>query len=905
MRTGLGVGNAVTCTELLVRSAGSSRGVSFHDDFDAPRRIEFGALHAAALMTLGRLQEVGLKAGDTLLLIVPRNESFLVAFWAALLGGIVPVPLAIGTTVDHRDKIFRIAELLGAPAVYTDTSIWARLVRHAPSYSGPTPSARPIFCDGDIAANFAGRPVARKPSDLAFIQFSSGSTAKPKGIELTHANLIASIASMSIAFGLVEEDVLLSWMPLTHDMGLIGMHLMMLANNIEQHFWPTEAFARRPLRWTKLATKTGATILSSPNFGLRHYVYASGNSILPDVDLSRVRVIFNGAEPISPSICEHFMERLAPYGLAPRAMLPVYGLAEATLAVTSTVPEEVWSVRYVDRIDLTPGRLPRLVGPTHPRAVALVSVGRVIPDMELKFADDDGAALPQGRVGHIWIRGPAVSAGYYRDSAATMTTRSADGWVNTGDIGLELEGEIYISGRAKEILFVDGQNFYPHDIEEVAASVKGIGTGRLVAAGCRRAGVEVDELTLFVDHRGDLESFVPVIRELRHTIGTQMGLEVRHVIAVPSIPRTTSGKIQRVALEQAFIAGYFDAQLAAQAEVEARFSIVTTPRTATEREVLAIVREVMPREEIDLEANFIDLGLTSLYQLQIYQKLQVRWPDTVLLEEIFETPSIAKIARLVDAKSVEFADIPAAAAALPDAVSPERIVLAKYAHIEPLERILARQRMQLIEWHTRRSPEALIASRHETGALAPIFWCCQEPKELAALADALGPEQPLFGIRSGFNIMQYSLHNMDSLADRYAAEIDQERPAGPLLVGGNCQGAQIARSVAQALRRRGRAVPMVMLMEESLFRTYDRPVALLFGDRSRLNPYVAGFDYAKVFSRSYPAGYSIDLIPGAHGEYFRPENVTGLARQLAILAAAATQSVGLQRAPGSARTIAH
>ncbi len=876
--------NASTCTELLVRLTGSARGISFHDNFDAPRRLGFGALHAAALLALGRLQDQGLKPGDTMLLIAPRNESFLVAFWAALLGGIVPVPLSIGTTAEHRDKIFRIAGLLGGPALYTDRAIWSRLARHAQGYGAPIPGSRPVFCDEESAGGAPGVAVAPVPSDIAFIQFSSGSTAKPKGVVLTHANLLASIASMSTAFGLVSDDVLLSWMPLTHDMGLIGMHLMMLANNIEQHFWPTEAFARRPLRWTKLATRTGATVLSSPNFGLRHYVFAAGNSILTDVELSRVRVIFNGAEPISPSICEHFMERLAPYGLEPRALLPVYGLAEATLAVTSTVPEEVWSVRYFDRQHLTPGLMARTVAPTHPRALPLVSVGRAIPEMELKLTDADGAEFPPGGVGHLWIRGPAVSAGYYRDLPATTATRSPDGWVNTGDIGIVLEQEIYISGRAKEILFVDGLNYYPHDIEEVAASVKGIGTGRLVAAGCRRAGAEVDELTLFVDHRGDLESFVPIIRELRHTIGTQMGLEVRHVIAVPQVPRTTSGKIQRVALEQAFIAGEFDAQLAAQAEVEARLTTVTVPRTATEREVLAIFREVMPREGIDLEANFIDLGLTSLYLLQIYQKLQARWPDTVLLEEIFETPSIAKIARLVDAKTVEFADTPAASAEQPDAVAPERIMMAKYAHIEPLDAILSRQRMQLVDWHTRRSAEALIASRHEAGSSMPIFWCFQGPEELAALADALGAEQPLFGVRSGFNIMQYSLHNMDSLADRYAAELDKLRPAGPILVGGNCQGAQIARSIAQALRRRGRAVPLLLLMEESLFRAYDRPVALLFGDRSRLNPYVAGFDHARVFKRSYPAGYSIDLIPGAHGEYFGLENVRGLAARITALA---------------------
>jgi acyl-CoA synthetase (AMP-forming)/AMP-acid ligase II len=368
---------------------------------------------------------------------------------------------------------------------------------------------------------------------------------------------------------------------------------MMLANGIEQHFWPTDAFARRPLRWTKLATRTGATILSSPNFGMRHYVYAAGNSILTDVDLGRVRLIINGGGPISPSICEHFNERLPPYGLDAGALFPGYGLAEATLVVTVKRPGSVWSVLYFDRHELTPGRKVHILSPTHPRALGLVSLGPAIPDMALRITGTDGGELPEAYVGHIWIRGPAVSAGFYRDAAATAATRSADDWVDTGDIGLVIDEKLYITGQSKEIMFIDGQNYYPHDIEQVAASVKAIGPGRLVAAGCRRARVEVDELTLFVDHRGDLESFVPIIRALRHTIGTQMGLEVRHVVAVPSIPRTTSGKIQRVALERAFIDGEFDAQLAAQAEVEARSGTVKVPRTATEQEVLAICCETL------------------------------------------------------------------------------------------------------------------------------------------------------------------------------------------------------------------------------------------------------------------------------------------------------------------------
>jgi acyl-CoA synthetase (AMP-forming)/AMP-acid ligase II len=884
MQSSPGARRASICTELLVRAAGSSRAVTFHDDFDAPRRLGFGALHACAVATLGQLQAHGLKAGDQMLLIAPNNEAFLVGFWAALLGGIVPVPLSLGTTSDHRDKIFRIAALLDAPAVFTDRIIWSRLARHAESYRAPIPAARPVFHEPAAAPASPGRPVSRLPSDIAFIQFSSGSTGKPKGVVLTHANVLSGIDSLAQAWGVVEDDVVLSWLPLTHDLGLVGLHLMMMAIGVEQHLWPTEAFARRPLRWSKLATRTGATILCSPNFGLRHFLFASGNSILTDVDLGKVRTIITGAEPISASICEHFMERLAPYGLRPRSLRPGYGLAEATLGVATTRLDEPWSVRYFDRQELTPGRVARLVAPAHPRALGIVSVGRVVPEMDMKITDAEGASLPAGLVGHIWVRGPMVSAGYYRDAEATAAARTADDWVNTGDIGLELEGDVYITGRAKEILFVDGQNYYPHDIEAVAASVKGVESGRLVAAGCRRAGAEVDELTLFVDHRGDLQSFVPIIRALRQAIGRKMGLEVRHVVAVPAIPRTTSGKIQRVALERAFVAGEFDAQLAAQAQAEAQLTMVTEPRTPTERAVLEICREVMERRDMDLEASFIDLGFTSLHLHQIYQKLQLRWPDTVLLEEAFETPSVAKFARLIDARGEALAAAATAAPAQPDAVAPERVMLANFPHIEPLDAILARQRLLLLDWHTRRSADALIAGRNEAGTLAPIFWCFQGPEELVALADALGPQQPLYGMRSGYHIMNYSLHNMEALADRYAAEIDELRPAGMLIVGGNCQGAQIARSVAQALRRRARAVPLVMLMEETLFRPYDRPVALLFGDRSRLNPYVAGFDYAKVLGRSYPAGYSIDLIHGAHGEYFGPEGVRELAGRVAQLA---------------------
>jgi hypothetical protein len=270
--------------------------------------------------------------------------------------------------------------------------------------------------------------------------------------------------------------------------------------------------------------------------------------------------------------------------------------------------------------------------------------------------------------------------------------------------------------------------------------------------------------------------------------------------------------------------------------------------------------------------------------MQLYERLQSRWPDTLLMIDLFESPSIARVARLIDSRTASaHASASAPAAPEPTREAPRSIARTSFPWIEKIETILIRQRLQLLDWQPRTSPRSMVACQNASGGRVPIVWCFQQANEMMALAHALGTDRPLYGMRSGVETMQYSLANVEALAACYANEIATLRPDRPLILGGNCQGARIARSVADRLRQNGRSIPLLILLEEWAFRAYDGPVALLFGQRSHLNPIAAGIDTRAMFDRIYPVGYSVDEVPGAHGEFFTRENVGGLGATVARL----------------------
>ena len=539
--------------DVLERNRGADRAVTYIEGENSERRVQYIDVYTRALGILYHLQAMGAQRGDKMIIFLSSNEQFLDGYWAAVCGGIVPVPLAVGISEEHRHKLLRVARKLGKPLLYTDAKNLERLQALA-AQVGETDvfedlKSRSFLVESITDISRPGKLHRPAPDDLAFIQFSSGSTSEPKGVMLTHRNLLANTQGATEAGKFTGQDVTMSWMPLTHDMGLIGFYLMQFANRINVVLMPTELFVRRPLLWLQIAAKKRVTLTCSPNFGYRHFLKVLGDRRLEGIDLSCIRQIYNGAEPISVDLCNEFMTKLAYTGLKREAMFPVYGLAEASLAVA--FPELGKDYRWirVNRRRLGVGAEID-INPIDARdTLELMCVGRAVPNTEVRIADDARAALPEGVVGHILIRGASVTRGYFGDPEATALAIDADGWVDTGDLGFMHEGQLYIAGRAKEIIFVNGQNYYPYDLENIAQRAPGLDLNKLAAAGIAKPGAQGEELVVFVLHRGSMADFLPTAAAVSRLINEHTGLEVAQVIPTKRIPKTTSGKVQRHLLE--------------------------------------------------------------------------------------------------------------------------------------------------------------------------------------------------------------------------------------------------------------------------------------------------------------------------------------------------------------------
>jgi acyl-CoA synthetase (AMP-forming)/AMP-acid ligase II len=646
-----------TLVDLLEGNRSVDRAVCYVEGENVERRLRYGEVHARALGILHRLQAMGAQRGDKLIIFLNSNEQFLDAFWAAVCGGIVPVPLSVGLNDEHRHKLLRVARKLGAPLLYTDVKNLQRLdalsaeVGEAALFASL--KARTFLVESITDISRAGKLYRPTPEDLAMIQFSSGSTSEPKGVMLTHGNLMANCDAVTAVSKLCETDVSLSWMPLTHDMGLIGFYLMQFANRVQINLMPTDLFVRRPLLWLQIASRKRATITCSPNFGYRHFLKVLGGRRLEGVDLSSIRLIYNGAEPISVQLCNEFIDALAHTGLSRRAMYPVYGLAEASLAVT--LPEIGSGYRWIraNRHRLNVGRRIELNPADAWDSLEIISVGRPVPTTEVRVADGVRAALPEGSVGHILMRGKSVTRGYVGDPAATAAAFDTEGWLDTGDLGVFHEGELYITGRAKEIIVINGQNYYPYDLENIAQRAPGLELGKVVVAGVRKFGAQTDELVVFVLHRGAIAEFVSTAQAVSRLVNEHTGLEVAKVIPVKRIPKTTSGKVQRHGLERAYIDGDFDAELAELASLMADGDRGSRPvGSELESRLQTLCETALPGSRVDVNDNLFEIGASSLKLIEIHEHIGRDFPGLIDLTEMFDHPTIVELARHIERKLI-------------------------------------------------------------------------------------------------------------------------------------------------------------------------------------------------------------------------------------------------------------
>jgi amino acid adenylation domain-containing protein/non-ribosomal peptide synthase protein (TIGR01720 family) len=647
------------------RGKSGNTGITFINSDDQEVRMTYKELYEESCGFLGYLQKQGVVQGQEVVFQIEDNRSFVISFWACILGGMIPVPVSTGNNDEHKSKVFRIWGVLHHPYLVTESKILQDLEK-LPNKSGQPQLFEMIrdkitLVDHEKAFSREYSPQIHNShaEDIAFIQFSSGSTGDPKGVMLTHKNLIHNVCGILNTSQVTAEDSYLQWMPLTHDMGLICNHISPLMANLNQYIIPTSLFIRQPLLWIKKASEHQVSVISSPNFGYKYFLQFFKAEKASGWDLSHIRIIYNGAEPISTDLCNSFLDTLAPYGLNRTAMCTVYGLAEASVGVAQPLVENEFVTTYVDREHLNIGNSVVEVDKEYPSALSFVEVGYAVDYCQIRICDDEDVELSDRTIGHIHIKGLNVTQGYYNNREATEKLLAGDGWVRTGDLGFLRNGQLVITGRAKDIIFVNGQNVYPHDLERIAEEIDGVELGRVAVCGVYNAELKKEEIVVFIVSKRKLEKFYPILVEVKRLLNKRGGWEIADVIPLKRMPKTTSGKVQRYILAQKYKEGEFAEvslemnNIALKAEAEKRAESSGTGATQTEiaREIQRICSEVLMKDGISIWDSYFEMGANSLHLAQIADRIEQKFSVKLEVSDLFAYSSIGELSKYLIAET--------------------------------------------------------------------------------------------------------------------------------------------------------------------------------------------------------------------------------------------------------------
>ncbi|MEM7353412.1 MAG: fatty acyl-AMP ligase [Acidobacteriota bacterium] len=530
-----------------------------------------GLLEEAEAIAAG-LRARGVEKGQTVALMLPTGKDFFFSFAGILVAGAVPVPIYPPVRVDqleeYAERQVTILRNAAVAALITEQQMTAlaRLL-------GPKVESLQTIATAETLATEGRSDAAQLPDpslwpeldgqDLGLIQYTSGSTGDPKGVTLTHANLIANIHAIGEAVQVRRDDVVISWLPLYHDMGLIGCWLFALCHGLEMVCFSPLDFLRRPKRWLEAMGTYRGSLSPAPNFAYELCLRRVRDRDLADLDLSSWRMALNGAEPINPETIRRFCERFAACGFRAEAMKPVYGLAENAVAVSFPPRAEPPRIDRIERDAFQ--RSGRAVPADEPQdaetaseTLQFVAVGRAIANHEVRLVDDDDVPVDERTEGHIQFRGPSATPGYYLNPEATAAIRTADGWTRTGDRGYLADGDLFISGRVKDLIIKAGRNIDPAEVEIAAADVEGVRRGCVAAFGVANPKTGSESLVVIAETRKtDPEEKQRMASEIKHRVRAVVKSSPDVVECVPPhcVPKTPSGKLRRAECRKRYLNG--------------------------------------------------------------------------------------------------------------------------------------------------------------------------------------------------------------------------------------------------------------------------------------------------------------------------------------------------------------
>lgn len=521
--------------------------------------LSYRALWDGAIGYAAQLTHAGLQRGQMVAIMLPTCKEYLYSFYGVLLAGGVPVPLyppaRLTTIEDHMTRHVGILKSAGATIMITvpEAKALAYLLR------AQVESLRLVLVPGDLEKSSPEKfdPVHGKPGETGFLQYTSGSTGSPKGVVLSHANLMANVRAMGAAVNAGPEDVFVSWLPLYHDLGLIGANFATLVLGFPVVLMSPLAFLSRPASWMRAIHRHRGTMSGGPNFSFELCLRRIADEDMQGIDLSSWRFAFNAAEPVSPDTIVAFERRFSQFGLRKNVISPSYGLAESTVGVAITTPGIAWRADRLDRDRFTRTGEAVEANAEDPSPLIVIGCGTPIPGHDIRVVDAAGLELPDEQEGLLQFRGPSSTSGYYRNPEATKTLFDGE-WVNTGDRAYLSGGTLFLTGREKDIIIRGGRNISPYELEHAVGDLAGVRRGCVAVFGSKDAATGTERVVVLAEMRNDDASRHDDLKRMINELAVSLlGAPADDIVLAPpaTVPKTSSGKIRRVAAREFYERG--------------------------------------------------------------------------------------------------------------------------------------------------------------------------------------------------------------------------------------------------------------------------------------------------------------------------------------------------------------
>ena len=612
-----------------------AKGIVYVDADGFERVQSYADLLQEAQQILAGLRKLGLKAQDKVIFQLERDRDFIPAFWGCVLGGFVPVPLSVAPTYEQpnstTNKLHYAWQLLEQPIILTSETLapairsWSAILNLENVRVETVDELRSHQpdCNWHIS----------QPDELTLLLLTSGSTGMPKGVMLSHQNLLSMSAGTAQMNGFSSQDVPLNWMPLDHVGAIVFLHLMPVYLGCQQIHVNKEAILQNPLKWLDWIERYRATITWAPNFAFSLINERAQPIRQRRWDLSSMRFLVNAGESIVAKTARRFLELLVPHGLPSTAIHPAFGMSETSSGITWSSGFSLESVSDED---------------------SFVDLGAPIPGASLRIVDDNDQIVEEGIIGRLQVKGLSVTSGYYHPKH-NRDVFTEDGWFNTGDLGFLHQGKLTLTGRAKDVIIINGLNYYSYEIEAVVEEIEGIEISYTAACAVREPGSDTDRLAIFFHTPiSEPKRLASLIKDIRSRVVRNFGVNPAYLIPVEkeTIPKTEIGKIQRSQLKTRFEAGEFN-DILQQLNIATNSDVVALPKTEIERQIAQIWQEVLGLEKVGIYDNFFELGGHSLLLMQAQSKLQDYVGQTLSVVDLFKYPTIHALANYLSQESTE------------------------------------------------------------------------------------------------------------------------------------------------------------------------------------------------------------------------------------------------------------